>query len=331
MYLERIERALETISGKADMALITKRENIYYLTGFMPTVTAFLFLTDEPVLFVNEMDIESAEGCGIHVDVFKKVSDVSDMVEPGALAVEPSIPVGLVERIGLGSDFQVMDPIAELRMVKDREEIGRMDKALKIAEESFKEIEFHGSESEIAARLDYIMRLGGSEGVSFDTIVTSASRSSMPHAVPTSNDLGSPLLVDWGAVHSGYHSDTTRTFVESEREHEVLDILIEAKREGLRAAKPGVRACEVDSAVRGVIDEYGYADNFIHSSGHGVGLEVHERPSLSADDKTVLTEGMVLTIEPGIYLPGEFGVRVEDMFVVGGGVMNRLPDHLGWI
>lgn len=328
MYLERIEGALEAISGKSDRALITKRENIYYLTGFMPTVTAFLFLSDEPVLFVNEMDLESAEGCGIHVEAFRRVSDVSDMVELRAVAVEPSMPVGLIERIGLGRDFQVMDPIADLRMVKEREEIRRMEAALKIAEESFKKIEFSGSESEVAARLDYLMRLGGSEGVSFDTIVTSASRSSIPHAVPTSNDLGSPLLVDWGAVHSGYHSDTTRTLVESEREHEILEVVIEAKREGLKVAKPGVRACEVDSAVRGVIEEYGYADKFIHSSGHGVGLEVHERPSLSADDKTVLTRGMVLTIEPGIYLPGEFGVRVEDMFVVGGGVMNSLPDHL---
>ncbi|MCG2828348.1 Xaa-Pro peptidase family protein [Methanothermobacter sp. K4] len=328
MCLKRIEGALEVISGKADGVLITKRENIYYLTGFMPTVVAFLFLSDEPVLFVNEMDAESAEGCGIHVEVFKRVSDVSDRVELRSIAVEPSMPVGLIERIGLGRDFQVMDPIAELRMVKDREEIRRIDAALKIAEESFKKLEFRGSESEIAARLDYIMRLEGSEGVSFDTIVTSASRSSIPHAVPTSNGLGSPALVDWGAVYGGYHSDTTRTFVESEREHEILEVVIEAKREGLRAAKPGVRACEVDSAVRNVIEEYGYADNFIHSSGHGVGLEVHEKPSLSADDKTVLAKGMVLTIEPGVYLTGEFGVRVEDMLVVGDGVMNRLPDHL---
>lgn len=328
MCLKRIEGALEVISGKADGVLITKRENIYYLTGFMPTVVAFLFLSDEPVLFVNEMDAESAEGCGIHVEVFKRVSDVSDRVEPRSIAVEPSMPVGLIERIGLGRDFQVMDPIAELRMVKDREEIRRIDAALKIAEESFKKLEFRGSESEIAARLDYIMRLEGSEGVSFDTIVTSASRSSIPHAVPTSNGLGSPALVDWGAVYGSYHSDTTRTFVESEREHEILEVVIEAKREGLRAAKPGVRACEVDSAVRNVIEEYGYADNFIHSSGHGVGLEVHEKPSLSADDKTVLAKGMVLTIEPGVYLTGEFGVRVEDMLVVGDGVMNRLPDHL---
>jgi len=328
--LNRIECALENIHEEGERALITARKNIYYLSGFMPTATSFLILEDEPVLLVSEMDRESAMAeSRVDVRIFKRIKDVRESFDLSGVLVEPATPVGLLERLGIGGDFRVMDPVSDIRMVKDREELKRMEDALRIAENSFKKLEFNGTEIEIAARLDYTMRLAGSEGVSFDTIVASSERSSIPHAVPTANTTGSPVLIDWGAVREGYHSDTTRTIVEGEGEHEVLEIVLEAKRAGVKALKPGARACDVDSAVRGVIGEYGYADNFIHSTGHGVGLDVHEKPSLAAGDETVLRKGMVLTVEPGIYIPGEFGVRVEDMVVVGEGVMNRLPDALG--
>jgi len=327
--LNRIEYALENVHEEGERALITARENIYYLSGFMPTATAFMILQDEPVLLVSEMDRESAMvKSSVDVRTFRRISDVCESFDLKGVLVEPATPVGILERLGIRADFRVMDPVSDLRMVKDREELKKMEEALRIAEDSFRSLELVGSEIEIAARLDYSMRVAGSEGVSFDTIVASSVRSSIPHAVPASETTGSPVLIDWGAVREGYHSDTTRTIVEGEREHEVLEIVLEAKRAGVRAIKPGARACDVDSAVRGVINEYGYAENFIHSTGHGVGLDVHEKPSLAAGDETILRRGMVLTVEPGIYIPGEFGVRVEDMVVVGGSVMNRLPDVL---
>ncbi|MBC7111931.1 MAG: aminopeptidase P family protein, partial [Methanothermobacter sp.] len=314
---------------EGERALITSRENIYYLSGFMPTATSFLILADEPVLFVSEMDRESAMvKSSVDVRSFRRLSDVSESCDLAGILVEPATPVGILERLGINRDFRVKDPVSDLRMVKDREELKKMEEALRIAENSFKKLEFKGTEIEIAARLDYSMRLAGSEGVSFDTIVASSVRSSIPHAVPAAETTGSPVLIDWGALMEGYHSDTTRTIVEGEREHEILEIVLEAKRAGVRALKPGARACDVDSAVREVIAEYGYGENFIHSTGHGVGLDVHEKPSLAAGDETVLRRGMVLTVEPGIYIPGEFGVRVEDMVLVGEGIMNRLPDTI---
>ena len=327
--MNRIEYALENVHEEGERALITARENIYYLSGFMPTATAFLILQDEPALLVSEMDRESALAkSSVDVRTFRRLSDVGESLDLKGVLVEPATPVGILERLGIGGDFRVMDPVSDLRMVKDREELKKMEEALRIAEDSFRSLELVGSEIEIAARLDYSMRVAGFEGVSFATIVASSVRSSIPHAVPAAETTGSPVLIDWGAVREGYHSDTTRTIVEGEREHEVLEMVLEAKRAGVRALKPGARACDVDSAVRGVIEEYGYGENFIHSTGHGVGLDVHEKPSLAAGDETILRRGMVLTVEPGIYIPGEFGVRVEDMVVVGGGVMNRLPDVL---
>ncbi len=313
--------------------IITKRENIYYLTGFMPSSLSILILEDEPFLLVNEMDREAAtENSTVEVRTFSRMGDLREVLaDTEDLVVEPSMTVGLMKSLGIGS-FEVDDVVSELRMIKDRDEIGNIRRALQIAEEALKELEIEGSESSIAAKLEYLMRLEGSEGASFDTVVTSGARSSIPHATPTGEPAGSPLLLDWGAVYKGYHSDTTRTAAWTEREQEILEIVVEAKKEGLRTIKDGVRACEVDRAVRSVMEDYGYLENFIHSTGHGVGLEVHEKPSLAPGDKTVIRKGMVVTVEPGIYLPGEFGVRMEDMVVVGNGaeVINRLPDY-NWI
>ena len=312
--------------------IITKRENIYYLTGFMPSSLSILILEDEPFLLVNEMDREAAtENSTVEVRTFSRMGDLREVLaDTEDLVVEPSMTVGLMKSLGIGS-FEVDDVVSELRMIKDRDEIGNIRRALQITEEALKELEIEGSESSIAAKLEYLMRLEGSEGV---LRYCCDFRGEVKHTTchPTGEPAGSPLLLDWGVVYKGYHSDTTRTAAWTEREQEILEIVFEAKKEGLRTIKDGVRACEVDRAVRSVMEDYGYLENFIHSTGHGVGLEVHEKPSLAPGDKTVIRKGMVVTVEPGIYLPGEFGVRMEDMVVVGNGaeVINRLPDY-NWI
>ena len=200
--------------------------------------------------------------------------------------------------------------------VKSDWEVENIKKALEIAEKSLMEIEFSGTEVELAAKLEYNMRINGSERASFETIMASGARTSLPHATPTNNKVESPVLIDWGAVYNNYSSDTSRTIIETERQEDIFNIVLDAQKTAIKSIKPGVRSCEIDAAARDVITEYGYGDSFIHSTGHGVGLEIHESPSLSKNDEAKLEKGMIVTVEPGIYLEGEFGVRIEDMFLI---------------
>ena len=155
-----------------------------------------------------------------------------------------------------------------------------------------------------------------SERASFETIMASGARTSLPHGTPTYNEIESPVLIDWGAVYNNYSSDTTRTIIETEKQEEIFNIVLDAQKTAIKSIKPGVRSCEIDTAARDVITEYGYDDAFIHSTGHGVGLEIHEYPSLSKNDEGKLEKEMVVTVEPGIYIEGEFGVRIEDMVLI---------------
>ena len=136
--------------------------------------------------------------------------------------------------------------------------------------------------------------------------------------------------MDYGCKFEGYCSDTTRTFLYSERQEEISNIVLEAHDKAIKAVKEGIKACEVDKVARDIISEYGYGDNFIHTTGHSLGLDIHERPTVALRDKTVLENNMVVTVEPGIYLEGEFGVRIEDMVLLDkkGKVIGNLPPVL---
>jgi Xaa-Pro dipeptidase len=183
-------------------------------------------------------------------------------------------------------------------------------------------------ENIVALDLDNLMRKYGAEGNSFDTIVTSGSNSSLPHATPQDKQLEQPILIDWGAKYQGYCSDNTRTMVYTEKQNEICDIVAEAHDKAIKAIKPGLKCCEIDKVARDIISEYGYGDNYIHSTGHSIGLDIHEIPTFSAKDKTVIEKGMVITVEPGIYLEDNFGVRLEDTVAVEknkGKIIGDLP------
>jgi Xaa-Pro dipeptidase len=160
------------------------------------------------------------------------------------------------------------------------------------------------------------MKIRGSSKPSFDTMVASGKRSSFPHGTCSQKPVESPILLDWGAIYNNYASDTSRTIVETEKQEEILEIVIESQKEAIKNIAPGVKASYIDKVSRDIITEYGYGDNFIHSTGHGVGLDVHEGPSLSDKENSKLEKGMVVTVEPGIYLEDQFGVRIEDMVLV---------------
>jgi Xaa-Pro aminopeptidase len=212
-----------------------------------------------------------------------------------------------------------------LRMIKDESELKSLWQAFKISDEAFKrvltEIKPGMTEKELAARLEYYMRTLGSEKVSFDTIVASGYRSALPHGMPTDKtvEVGDFVTFDFGAVYNGYHSDTTRTVVmgmANSWHKEIYTIVQEAQYRGMKNAKPGITGQELDAMIRDYIDSRGYGKNYNHGLGHGVGLEIHELPCINKRGAIPLELGMTFTIEPGIYIPGKGGVRIEDTVVL---------------
>ncbi|OEC87651.1 MULTISPECIES: M24 family metallopeptidase [Methanobacterium] len=313
-----------------DTLLILNPHNINYLAGFMPSAASILVVKDEPVLLTNQMDMEDAIlNSKIPVEKFKSLKELKKSLN-GVIGLESSMNIQTFERLKKDAAFEtkITGIVEQMRSVKTNEELKNIEKALEIAEKAFKSTEFDDSktENEIGAEIEYNMRLNGAKKASFDTIVASGKRSSLPHADVSMNKLERPIVIDWGALYNNYCSDTTRTIIETERHEEIFDIVLEAQKSAITAIKPGVKVCEVDKAARDVITEYGYGESFIHSTGHSVGLEVHESPSLSKRDETVIEKGMVLTVEPGIYLKDDFGVRIEDMVYVTnkGRVLNKI-------
>jgi Xaa-Pro aminopeptidase len=313
-----------------DTLLILNPNNINYLAGFMPSAASILVVKDEPVLLTNQMDMEDALlNSKIPVEELKSLKELKESLN-GIIGLESSMNIQTFERLKKDAPFEtkITGIVERMRSIKTNEELKNIEKALEIAEKAFKSTEFDDSktEDEIGAEIEYNMRLNSAKKASFDTIVASGKRSSLPHADVSMNKLERPIVIDWGALYNNYCSDTTRTIIETERHEEIFDIVLEAQKSAIAAIKPGVKACEVDKAARDVITEYGYGESFIHSTGHSVGLEVHESPSLSKRDETVIEKGMVLTVEPGIYLKDDFGVRIEDMVYVTnkGRILNKI-------
>jgi Xaa-Pro dipeptidase len=313
-----------------DALIAVKPENIRYLTGFNPSSFSLLLLKDEPTFFTSKLDIEAAsQSSKVPVEELKSLKDIKELLR-GKIGIESSMTVETYKKLSNNFKADITDLIEVSRMVKSPDEIENIKKALEIAEKSFEDVEFSGTEKEAAAKLEYNMMVRGSSKPSFETIVASGERSSLPHGTPRVTEIESPVVIDWGAVYKGYASDTTRTIIETDKQEEIFNIVLEANEKAVSTIKPGVKTSEIDKAARDVIGEYGYGDAYIHSTGHGVGLEIHEMPSLSQKDNTTLERGMVVTVEPGIYLEGEFGVRVEDMVQVTtkGKVLNKLSHKL---
>ncbi|HEY1901557.1 MAG TPA: aminopeptidase P family protein [Terracidiphilus sp.] len=217
-------------------------------------------------------------------------------------------------------------PLVEpLRLIKDAEELALMSKAALVGCRLFEHmlgfLRPGLTELEVAAELEHQARLEGAEGMSFETIVASGPRSALPHGRATATPLPRKgfLTLDFGIILEGYCSDMTRTVYLGKpkaKERAAYEAVLEAQQVGVQAVRPGATCGEVDEAARSVLRQAGLAEAFSHSTGHGVGLEIHESPRIGAGQKTRLQAGMVITIEPGIYLPGEFGIRIEDMVAV---------------
>jgi Xaa-Pro dipeptidase len=329
----KLKQVIESLHKQnIDCMVVLKPENIRYLTGFRPSSSSILILKDNPILLASKIDREDASGSSmVNLEVYKEFDDVKKLLN-GKIGIEKSMTVETYKKLSESFDVETTDIVELSRSVKSNWEVENIEKALQIAEKSFMELEFEGTEVELAAQLEYNMRINGSERASFDSIMASGPRTSLPHGTPSFNKVESPILVDWGAVYNNYSSDTTRTIIETERQEEIFNIVLDAQKTAIKAIKPGIKSGEIDKAARDVITEYGYGDAFIHSTGHGVGLEIHEKPNLSKNDELKIERGMVITVEPGIYLEGEFGVRIEDMVLVKNhaSVLNKIKTKINF-
>jgi len=309
--------------------------SLFYLTGFTGE-GALLLSRDETVLLTDSRYTEQAGREVPQLETYETKKGYLDEVTAainarsiGRLAIGAKrISHYLVEQLQKKVETKIValnDPVADLRITKEQKEVEKIEAATRLTEaalsELIDEMKIGMSEQELALRLEFIIRGKGAEGVSFDLIVAAGENSALPHYRPGKRRIkqGDLLLLDIGARLDGYCSDMTRVFAVGDppnQAQEIYSLVLQANRIGIAAVRPGLSGVEVDAAAREVIAAAGHGDHFGHGLGHGVGLEVHEPPRLSPLSKDELKPGMVVTVEPGVYIPGFGGVRIEDLIVV---------------
>lgn len=356
IYNDRINQLRNKLINDGQAALITNDINIGYFCGFFHSEGVMLITQEACFLLVDFRYFEAAQKAAEKCEIIC-YSSLSD--ELTKLVANCNISLVYVETSNLSvkkyefynklfskcsavtdSSDLLDNSISEIRIIKDKTEYEKILKAQQIAEAAYNEILNYikpgVSERSIALEFEYIMKKKGAERAAFDLITITGKKTSLPHGVPSDEiiNYGDFFTMDFGAVYDGYHSDTTRTVAvgtADDEMKEIYSIVLEAQLKALLTIESGVKCCEVDSAARNLIKDKGYGKYFGHSTGHGVGLEIHESPVVSFRNAEILKEGMVITDEPGIYLPGKFGVRIEDMvYVTAQGYKNfvSLPKQL---
>ena len=344
-HFDKIAAALPAVG--LDGVLLTGEHNRFYASGFASTGADGVALVTQKgnFYFTDSRYIEAAENVVENAAI--------GMVRRGkgyVACINEAIELTGIKRVGFEDETMTVAGhrlysealLAELlpasafmqnlRARKDARELECLEQAQRIAEKALAQIltELRPgiTEKEVAARLQYLMLHFGAEKMSFDPIVAGGPNGSMPHAVPTDRELrsGEFVTMDFGCVYRGYCSDMTRTVAigqPTEEMKKVYDTVLSAQLAGLAAARAGATGAEIDGAARRVIEEAGYGEYFCHSFGHGVGVEIHESPSAAPGNDQSLPAGSVISAEPGIYLPGRFGVRIEDVVVLEeGGCRN---------
>lgn len=322
---------------RLDALLVTGRENIFYLSGFSGSAGLMLASREETFFFTDARYTlqakEEIKGARIKITNkplvnLKQLIKKYNLTRLGFEADQLKVTSYNKLRSSLPGNTQLIatqNLVEKLRLVKDTEEIECIKRAVQIAVKAFnsigKYIQPGISEKKLSAKLECELKLKGSEKTPFEIIVASGYRAAMPHGVASDKKLadGDLVVIDFGACAGGYNSDITRTVTlgkPSNQQKGIYQLVATAQAKAIEAIKPGVEAGKIDKIAREVIDKAGYGKYFKHSTGHGLGIEVHEPPRIYKTDKTVLEEGMVFTIEPGIYLPDIGGVRIEDMVSV---------------
>lgn len=337
----KLKKLAVMLKDNETAAMITCEANLLYFTGFAGSEGTLLVTRQKSYFLVDSRYSEAAKlnvtNCEVVeyakytesiITVLKKHKINQMLLEASHTTLHTAAFLGkALEGTGckLVKDDTLDKYISNLRIIKSRDEIEKIEKAQRITEEAYLEllnmVKPGVSEKSLALELEFLMRKKGASGVSFDLITITGKKTSMPHGVPSDDVVksGDFVTFDIGAIYGGYHSDMTRTIAVgqvSDRQREIYNIVLQAQLAGLKAVRAGFKAKDVDKTARDVIEKAGYGDYYKHSTGHGVGLDIHEQPFVSSRSDKLLSAGMVITVEPGIYLPGEFGVRIEDMAVV---------------
>jgi Xaa-Pro aminopeptidase/Xaa-Pro dipeptidase len=337
MSKTRIDRLMEILSRlRLSGIVVTDMKNIRYLSGFTGSDGA-LVVGESGAMFLTDgryTTQAAGEVTSFPVTEYRnKIQGIVDAV--GALkmkrvgveshAMSLFFFKAIKSRLPGRGVVPVEEDLALLRMVKDHDEIDAIRESIRISEESFEQvtqlITAGTREDEIAVELEYAMKKRGSGVLPFPIIVAAGKNGALPHAHAGARRLeaGSLVTIDFGAQYRGYHSDQTVTVMvgrDGGKEREVHGVVLEAQRRAIAGVRPGVPTKDVDAIARDYIKDRGYGEYFTHGTGHGVGLDVHEPPAVSPLGKEVLQEGMIVTVEPGIYIPGWGGVRIEDMVLV---------------
>lgn len=326
-----------------DCALFLDETSINYLSDFHSTDGALIVGPQETALFTDSRYIEAVgneKAAGTLSDdvnaylhkngLYSFIGEYLRSINAKRVCID-SANISVKQLEDLKSKCEninfgyIPDLCLKFRRVKSDCEIEKIKRAQEITDKAFSHIlsfiNKGRTELEVAAELEYFMRCNGAEGLAFDTIAVSGKNSSLPHGVPSQNFLAenSFLTMDYGARYNGYCSDMTRTIVLGKADEEMKRIyktVYDAQAEAMKYIKAGMKCSDADALARNVISDAGYGEYFGHSLGHSLGLEIHERPSLSPGSNEILEEGNIVTIEPGIYIPGKYGVRIENMVLI---------------
>ncbi|MGN1133477.1 MAG: aminopeptidase P family protein [Oscillospiraceae bacterium] len=333
--LERLKNKLAVFS---DCAVITSDINRRYFTGMKSSAGTLVAFPDKAYLIIDFRYIEKARktvsDCEVTLQdkLFEQINALIAKHSAKKVSVESAV-MTLAELAGFRENIKceiddtsaLSNAVEEIRITKTDEEIEKIISAQRIAEKGFEHmlgfIHEGLTEREIQLELDYFMLKNGAEALSFDTIALSGKNTSLPHGVPSDKKVqkGEFVLMDFGAVVEGYHSDMTRTVCVGQPDEvmtKVYNIVLKAQKTALDGLKAGIKCSDFDKLARDVIAAEGYGEYFGHSLGHGVGMEIHEAPTASPRSEQIFSENEIITIEPGIYLPDKFGVRIEDFAVV---------------
>jgi Xaa-Pro aminopeptidase len=320
-------------------ALIWAPANVRYLAGFTGT-EGTLLITDQRAVFLTDSRYTEQAGAQVapygftvHTfkNKFKETAELARQSGAGAVGFEEEVAtVGQYKQLAAEFGAIALEPIGKLatnlRLVKDAGEIAAIRRAVIVQEEALEAVAPQltpgASEWDVSLALEFEMRKRGASAVSFETIVGSGPRGAMPHGVASDKKIerGELIVIDWGCIVDGYCSDQTVTFAVGEPRDadakKVYEIVRRAQAACIAAIRPGMEMKDIDKAARAIIADAGYGSYFGHGVGHGVGLEIHEEPRVNPLGTGVAEVGMVFTVEPGVYLPGRFGVRLEDIVLV---------------
>ncbi len=331
--------------------LITDLLNVRYLTGFTGS-SGYCIITAGDALFITDFRYEEqakteVRGCKIIIEHSERTGEIKkycDQYKIQTLGFEDhNVNVAFYKKLVKRKIRlkQLTSMVEQIRIVKSQQELSYINTAVKRAESAFRKLQpfirTGTTEKKLALKLEGLLKSEGCKMLPFEVIVASGSTAALPHAYPTGRKLrsGDLVVIDWGGECEGYNSDMTRTVLLKGRniskQKELYYNVYEAQKRAINRVRPGVKAADIDGAARNYIKKAGYDEFFGHGTGHGVGLAVHEKPVVSWRSREVIDENMVFTVEPGIYLPGFGGVRIEDMVIAkksGADVMTSLPKKL---